>query len=616
MKMKPLIALLHVVLLSGCQQRNVQTWQTAGTGDDRSKLSARAPEQSADLDGWSFDPEQDIGLAFSAAIGQLRALKHDGLLKRVKYVSTVSGGTWGVLPWVYLSSEHANTSRTSKVRGQRLSQEDLDNLYLGTYLKPEQLTLAHLEAMPRPGSGLWSNCNTRFGIRPILKGDENYSTQVAHSFLHPIGLNDDRRHVAWSESYVNKHLLNKPGNERLKVSDFYFPAPGRPFLIANGALARRQSTNLGVKLMTMFLKSNYRRLSEGYWPLEMTPLYTGLAAVSERNPAPFQMERELGGGFLETTGFNFRFHKWDSTDPSRAIVKSRQSLFPRQQSAFSLADMMGASGSAPAAMLSEFTDIFGFQPEFYIWSQRDLEKTPPNGMFDVPVVDGGACDNSGGIQLIAHGVKKIIVFANSASLFRYDSSKPPSLSETHDTEKMDSISTVVTSYFGVRGIERERNEYLANPRTNHVLCNAGGKPLHELELAFWKAAKAGRPLIHTGTYKTLDCPRYNVKGGSTVRITWVYPGTENVTQGAAETVVDGFNMAWVNQLPPDAQTAFTVEKEAKRQKLSKFPALNVFWANFPHIQTLKPIQANALAHYHAFNLNQMLPNIRRDLGVR
>ncbi len=56
--------------------------------------------------------KKNWGLAFSGGgtrsasltLGQLRALKQLGILEQFKYCSSVSGGTWGLTPFIFLDS--------------------------------------------------------------------------------------------------------------------------------------------------------------------------------------------------------------------------------------------------------------------------------------------------------------------------------------------------------------------------------------------------------------------------------------------------------------------------------------------------------------------------------
>ena len=58
----------------------------------------------------SLRDKADLGVAFSgggtrsaaAVVGQLRGLKAIGILDSVKYISAVSGGTWGSAPFTFL----------------------------------------------------------------------------------------------------------------------------------------------------------------------------------------------------------------------------------------------------------------------------------------------------------------------------------------------------------------------------------------------------------------------------------------------------------------------------------------------------------------------------------
>ncbi len=77
----------------------------------------------------SIKAKKDVGIAFSgggirsatAALGQTRALHALGLIRKVRYVACISGGSWFTVPWVYLPAKF----------------KDAD--FLGEYTPPEKL---------------------------------------------------------------------------------------------------------------------------------------------------------------------------------------------------------------------------------------------------------------------------------------------------------------------------------------------------------------------------------------------------------------------------------------------------------------------------------------------
>jgi hypothetical protein len=53
----------------------------------------------------------------------------------------------------------------------------------------------------------------------------------------------------------------------------------------------------------------------------------------------------------------------------------------------------------------------------------------------------------------------------------------------------------------------------------------------------------------------------------------------------------------------------------RQNHLERFPGLSTFFSNGIKIQDLNNVQANALAHYHAYNLKTCLTEIRRKLRI-
>ena len=93
-----------------------------------------------ELDDLSLAGRPNVGVAFSgggtraaaAALGQLRALDQLGALQRMRYISSVSGGTWACIPYVYLPRPFSDkcvsataTNRHSADLAARLPEQEL-----------------------------------------------------------------------------------------------------------------------------------------------------------------------------------------------------------------------------------------------------------------------------------------------------------------------------------------------------------------------------------------------------------------------------------------------------------------------------------------------------------
>jgi hypothetical protein len=178
--------------------------------------------------------------AMSAGMGQLNALEtvrlplHDSLLSRVKALSTVSGGSWLGVPFVYLPS----------------SVSDSDFLG-GPYVDPSNLTPASLATFPP--SCIGSHITTDFTIENlIVQADHLYwqgvpanmlwQTLIALHLLEPYGLFpfSGSSHTPASLFTYDQATLNAivQSNSSLQpeTANLVNKQP-RPYLVCNTAMA-------------------------------------------------------------------------------------------------------------------------------------------------------------------------------------------------------------------------------------------------------------------------------------------------------------------------------------------------------------------------------------------
>ena len=124
------LAVFVLAAVVGCshyptEQLHARAWKTV---DARGvALSTPYPETTLG----ALRDRANVGIAFSGGgnraatqtLGQLRALDALGLLRRVKYISAVSGGTWCMVPYTFLPE----------------ASRQRDALFLGPLRAPEQL---------------------------------------------------------------------------------------------------------------------------------------------------------------------------------------------------------------------------------------------------------------------------------------------------------------------------------------------------------------------------------------------------------------------------------------------------------------------------------------------
>ena len=143
---------------------------------------------------------KDFGVCFSgggtrsasATLGQLRGLKAAGLLDKIGYISSVSGGSWGSAPFVFLPEKKDET------------------VFLGKYVPPEDLTMNDYNQCV-DGSLAKAISETTIlddALEKILSlaGDESYSRSIGSLFLEPFGLCNRSQSVAFDEKNLKYQM--------------------------------------------------------------------------------------------------------------------------------------------------------------------------------------------------------------------------------------------------------------------------------------------------------------------------------------------------------------------------------------------------------------------------
>lgn len=256
--------------------------------------------------------------ALTCAWGQILGLKTLSLMDKIRYISSVSGGTWASSIYSFLP--------------ETISDEEL----LGIYYAPEKLSL-------KDGAGNL-NVNTlgkyNLGVVPVgLKltdliesagaflatypsSDHKWlwADIISNLVLAPFGLQSEgdkswssSKSFSLSKEYISKHFPQ----ESPVVDDFYFLRKGRPFIIMNNNIMEKvKTTDNG--------QQNIVQL-----PNQVTPVAGG--AKGQTPDAGI-----VGGGFVETYGVCSNLEQ-DSAEKSLVNISVNQ--------AYSLIDIVSTSSA-------------------------------------------------------------------------------------------------------------------------------------------------------------------------------------------------------------------------------------------------------------------------------
>ncbi|MEA2338815.1 MAG: hypothetical protein QOE82_2822, partial [Thermoanaerobaculia bacterium] len=472
--------------------------------------------------------------SLTCAIGQYRALKYLGVVDKIAVISSVSGGTWASASFVYLPSTF----------------EDDD--FLGAPIAdPGSITVSGLGTLSPNNLG---NAPTRMHWDSVievlfhLKSKYHYSNDDLWQ-----GLIGERIFQLWNLWEVGSDGLPlyyfsdvaatvdstiTTNNPDITSSQFTLQQkPGRPLLIMNSSIFSNQDMR-GARLL----------------PFESTPYGTG---VRQTFPGIGPGEREIGGGLIQP--FAMGSPTVDSVTGNLATVAP-----PRRP--FSLVDMASISSAAFAQTVQDkVPEVDCLIPRYPYWPVADPVQSQELLYW---FADGGSLENSGVCSLLARGVTRIISFINSQTPLRANPSAPITVDSTVQllfgiepdvpskslTESYVASAPNATPDF-VQVLESAKYYDLMNGLTDANINNGG-------------------PAMFKQTLNVLKNDNFDIPGGGTVDILWVY-----------NTAVPN----WVNLLTPDVQSVVN--------GLSHFP-------NYLTMEQLglSATEVNALAELSFWNL--------------
>lgn len=535
-----------------------------------------------------------FGIAFSgggvrsaaAMLGQLGTLKSLGWLEQAHYVSAVSGGAWALVPFIFLPDEYC----------RQVQPMDCDTAFLGDFVPPESIDQNSLQAKSRYGLArnlYQSSMAFRYLKRLIFRGDETFSSSIGRNFLDRFGLNEKR----WfTHREVIDEVVESSGRSR---DEFYVTAAGRPFpIISATLLARRRATAWYDKFL-----------------LEITPLYAGIRARHKAVLDDGGHSNLIGGGYVEAFGY-------DSAPPC-TIDGETCTVFEHGGSArvrvggkryrFTLRDVVGVSGAAPAEVTAHHGyDTFGL-PEFKYWPV-DTENVV-TGYTEYRHGDGGHIDNTGLLPLLIRQVDNILVFKNSKRAYCTESMRANGVERCSADQKTYVIQDDQLKRFFLR---KTRQDAVTD---QFEIFDPGLLEQMEAEFKGRKLAceqdyriPVCKPLVFCRRHKVRGNRRYGVsatKNGKPYEpnICWLYLDRD---------------AAWIGRIRD------RVNREGKadgivgdllhgERAFKRFPHYRTFLENtkpVPRSIQLKRIQVNAIRHLTAWILRQSAKEISDALDIQ
>jgi hypothetical protein len=272
-----------------------------------------------------------------------------------------------------------------------------DDVFLGKYKKPHDLVEDQIRKTLK---GSMADVIQDIGyiggrfIKNFLTGswDETFAETISEEYLDPLEIHNQNKFFTFHEGAL-KNILKENNEEQnskhyLKKTDFFWVKKNRPYLLVGGTIIYPKDGNVN-----------------SLYPLEMTPLYTGV-----RQKFEFKKSISIGGGYVES----FAYDSKKSSAPLRSDGQRQEFKLGRKIHRFTLSDVVGTSGAAPQQSLLKIKfRSLGF-PEYKHWSiirgQKVKGKELPHG-------DGGHIDNLGLMPLFARKTQNILAFINTPKPF-------------------------------------------------------------------------------------------------------------------------------------------------------------------------------------------------------
>jgi hypothetical protein len=425
--------------------------------------------------------------SYTASLGYLRALTDMGLMKNVRYITGISGGSWASA--VYTYSQHAD-----------------DAEFLGDIVPPENITEAGLKNMSpncarkAPGA---TSFDSLFLKNIAAKGaDGAWLYAVGEVFFKANGIDPSALFTHDASTLADIRARNPA----LVGQPFLLPHTDRPFLVISTAF-------LGPTSMTPFSRP-YRR----YTILETTSLYIGEPRASNLTFCRENLvgaedcrynETWLVGGLVEPFAYG-------GAAPQVGLPRGARNGTVRvpvpEGGFFTLGNATSSSSYAPADI---FDGIPGLDSQGLVtqyWSPADPQPVSRPSM----IGDGGDVENPNIISMLQRRVRSIVLFINFKT--PVSTTFDPSNASAVTTKDIDSE---IPPFFGIFPVANTSDPKGIFSNRNQIFAKSAFAPLVRRMQA---AALGGNGIVITEEMTTVQNLFWGVDAGIKSNITWVYMG--------------------------------------------------------------------------------------------
>jgi len=489
--------------------------------------------------------------AFSCGVGVLRALRAETLLDKAPFFTSVSGGSWCALPWLYSPYD--------------------DDALLGQYAPPSACDLEGSGKMTDFPSAHKGKYEAATRVRRWVLwafgalGVDDFFLDLANRVFAQSAAGDVAGSECWKEVVAARYIT--PAE-----IDWETALLGKPGA-ASPAIAPRRAT-----MPAILVNATIQGPSDkgGQW------------ATKKAIFPPLVITADAAGMYAEVQDvhYDFRESKDETIRLGGLITPSAALGGGDPTKPFTLADAMSASSIAYATAVNQYGDLgllniirkfdkrqrLSDVKEFPVWGADD-KTTVEARCFDLG--DGGNDgDNAGMAAALQRGVKSIFVYVPTS--YKLDTSVD--FGDDPDKWGDANLEPYLAAYFGYAKHSRSQtNDWGWNLNRMHVFEKAAFKPL--VKQLYDTATTTSSPAA-TVTTTTVANDALGVLGGKEIKVTVVYQYLNRKTS------------LWYTSLP-DETKAFLEQSENK-----DFPCYAITE------QTLSPAQSNLLANFAAWSCLQ------------
>lgn len=520
--------------------KNIQYWDTQTTDFTYPEMEQTAPLGYAPIQNRANSGICVSGggsVSASLIAGYYAALSQLNIMGNLRYISGVSGGTWGSAPYVY--GGNSGFSGTP-VMPQEINADDLPNTASGSM----QNAVANADIADK--------CVAYLAAAKTLGTPQNrvYEKGVGACFLDPFGINSPALldiNAQFFSSTAEMVANIQERNPEVK-NKFMTMASDMPFLIMNA---------------TMFVPVTQEGMDPTNYicPFEITPLYCGIKAPQ----TIVNSEQNIGGFFIETFGFNTTL-----TGVSNGVAQAT-GTYP-----FELCQPVGASGSALEQMLeNSLPQLLGCFPQFNYWNPYNVSQ----GTVQYDFGDGGCIEDTGITSLLARGVQNIGAFLTEPVFFP----GTDAVGCLGFTERVFGYNQIA-ALFGAALIDADASvannqvEYIQPPSTTKQVFE--NSEFQALLTSLLNARTTGKGMVVSMQMTVVANSLFGIVPANNYQPQVVW----SVIDKAAD---------WTSALPGAVTSLMNTESN----NLSDFPEVSVFFQNPGNIIELTAPQTNLLADF-------------------